>query len=391
VAGPIGRIGKPINNLEYLQFWEEGVELFVEKNGHSKNLGYDRLVIGTGAVSVEPDIEGLQLPGVFTLRWMEDSFAMNDHITNRNPKSAIIIGAGYIGMEMADALTYRGLKTTVVEYFDSVLTTVDREFGHLVQAELEKHGVVVNTGIAVEIIEKNERGLTVSDSKGFSVPADMVLVAVGARPETKLASGAGIETGLHAAIKVDRQMRTNISDVYAAGDCVETWHKILQDYTYMPLGSTAHKQGRVAGVNMAGGNTAFQGTLGTQAVKIFDLVVARTGLRNQEAIEAGFDPLTVQTECWDHKVYYPGAHPMKIRLTGDRRTGRLLGAQIIGHRDSEVSKRIDIFAAVLFHQMTVDGLYDLDLSYTPPLSSPWDPVQISADSWIKQQSLFRLD
>ncbi len=205
----------------------------IAKNGKSKTLEYDRLVIGTGAVSVEPDIEGLQLPGVFTLRWMDDSFAMQRFLTEQNPKSAIIIGAGYIGMEMADALTYRGLKVTVVEYLDTVLTTVDPEFGNLVRAELEKHGVTVKTGIAVGKIEKNQQSLTVIGSKGFSASADMVLVAVGARPETKLAQAAGITTGIKDAIKVDRRMKTNLPDIYAAGDCVETWHKILRKYTYL--------------------------------------------------------------------------------------------------------------------------------------------------------------
>jgi NADPH-dependent 2,4-dienoyl-CoA reductase/sulfur reductase-like enzyme len=192
----------------------------IAKNGKSKTLEYDRLVIGTGAVSVEPNIEWLQLPGVFTLRWMDDSFAMQRFLAEQNPKSAIIIGAGYIGMEMADALTYRGIKVTVVEYFDSVLTTVDPEFGHLVRKELEKHGVKVNTGIAVEKIEKNEHCLIVGGSKGFAASADLVLVAVGARPETKLARTAGIETGIKDAIKVNRRMQTNLSDIYAAGDCV---------------------------------------------------------------------------------------------------------------------------------------------------------------------------
>ena len=185
-------------------------------------------------------------------------------------------------MEMADALTYRGLKVEVVEYLDFVLTTVDPEFGHLVQTELEKHGVGVNTGIAVEKIEKNEQGITVSGSKNFSVSADMVLVAVGARPETKLAGTTGIKTGIKGAIKVDRRMRTNIPDIYAAGDCTETWHKILQEYSYIPLGGNAHKQGLVAGEKIAGGDAKFQGTLGAQAAKIFDMVVAGTGLRGCE-------------------------------------------------------------------------------------------------------------
>ncbi len=354
------------------------------KNESSKTLDYDRLVIGTGAVSVEPDIEGVDLPGVFTLRWMDDSFAMQRYLAEHDPQSAVIIGAGYIGMEMADALTYRGLKVRVVEFFDSVLTTVDPELGHLVQGELEKNGVTVNTSIAVESIENNEQGLIVSGSKGFSATADMVLVAVGARPETSLARAAGIITGIKGAIKVDRRMQTSLPDIYAAGDCVETWHKILQEYAYMPLGSTAHKQGRVAGENMAGGNAEFQGTLGTQAVKIFNMVIAGTGLRDASARQAGFDYLTVETECWDHKVYYPAAHQMRIRLTGDRSTHRLLGAQIMGHVSCEISKRVDVVATAIYNELKVEDLNDIDLSYTPPLSSPWDPVQMAAQVWSKK-------
>jgi NADPH-dependent 2,4-dienoyl-CoA reductase/sulfur reductase-like enzyme len=287
-------------------------------------------------------------------------------------------------MEMADALTYQGLKVEVVEYLDSVLTTVDPEFGHLVQTELEKHGVAVNTGIAVQKIKENEQNLTVSGSKGFSASADIILVAVGARPETELACTAGIETGIKGAIKIDSRMRTNIPDIYAAGDCVETWHKILQEYTYMPLGSTAHKQGRVAGENMAGANKEFQGTLGTQAVKIFDAVVAGTGLRDASARQAGFDPLTVDIECWDHKLYYPGAQKMRIRLTGEKGTHRILGAQIMGHISSEVSKRVDVVATAIFNELNMGDLSDIDLSYTPPLSSPWDPLQIAAQAWGKK-------
>jgi NADPH-dependent 2,4-dienoyl-CoA reductase/sulfur reductase-like enzyme len=332
----------------------------IPNNGKSWTLEYDRLVIGTGAVSVEPDIEGLQLPGVFTLRRMDDSFAMQRFLTEQNPKSAIIIGAGYIGMEMADALTYRGLKVTVVEYLDSVLTTVDPEFGRFVQAELERNGVIVNTGIAVEKIEKKERGLTVGGSQDFFASADMVLVAVGARPETKLVRTAGIATGIKGAIKVNRRMQTNLTDIYAAGDCVETWHKILQKSTYLPLGSTAHKQGRVAGENMAGGNAKFQGTLGTQTVKIFCLVAAGTGLRDTIAKEYGFDPLTVEIETWDHKVYYPGAQKIRMQITGDRGNHRILGAQIIGHISSEVSKRIDVFATAIFNELGVEDLSDID-------------------------------
>ena len=164
---------------------------------------------------------------------------------------------------------------------------------------------------------------------------------------------------------------------------METWHRVLNHPTYLPLGSTAHKQGRIAGENSVGGTREFAGSLGTQVVKVFDLVIARTGLRDDEAVRAGFDPFTVETITWDHKVYYPEAREIKIRVTGDRKTGRLLGAQMLGHVHSEIAKRIDIFATALFHSTRVEQLNDLDLSYTPPLSSPWDPVQMSAQNWVK--------
>ncbi len=357
--------------------------LVADGEGRTRELQYDRLVIGTGAESIKPDIRGMDLPGVFLLRWMDDSFAVHKWLTEQKPKSAIIVGGGYIGMEMADALSLRGLSVTVVEFADTVLTTVDKSLGEEVAAELGRHGVSIATGVGIESIESDGKGLTVRGSKGFIFKADLVLVAVGCRPSSTLASAAGIQTGLRGAIKVNRRMETNVPDIFAAGDCVETWHNLLKRYTYLPLGTTAHKQGRIAGENAVGGNREFEGSLGTQAVKVFDLVAARTGLRDSEAQEAGFDPFTDHFETRDHKAYYPGAEKIIIRITGDRGTRRLLGAQILGHCKSEVSKRIDIFAAALFSNMMVEQLSDLDLSYTPPLSSPWDPVQMAAQAWVK--------
>ena len=176
---------------------------------------------------------------------------------------------------------------------------------------------------------------------------------------------------------------TNIPGIYAAGDCVETWHRLLNKPTYLPLGTTAHKQGRIAGENALGGQREFAGTLGTQVVKVFDLVVARTGLREGEAEDAGFVPHTIEMSAWDHKVYYPGARKIWIRLTDDARTGRLLGAQMVGHMHAEIAKRIDVFATALYQSMRVEELNDLDLSYTPPLGSPWDAIQMSAQTWTK--------
>jgi NADPH-dependent 2,4-dienoyl-CoA reductase/sulfur reductase-like enzyme len=172
--------------------------------------------------------------------------------------------------------------------------------------------------------------------------------------------------------------------VLAAGDCVETHHRLLNQPTYLPLGTTAHKQGRIAGETAVGGTASFAGSLGTQVVKVFELAVARTGLRDQDALAAGLDPATVGSVEYDHKAYYPGAHQLQLRITGDRQTGRLLGAQLLGDHRAEVAKRIDIPAAAVFHGMAVEGLSELDLSYTPPFGSPWDAVQMAAQAWTRQ-------
>jgi len=210
----------------------------------------------------------------------------------------------------------------------------------------------------------------------------MVLVVVGVRPETTLAADAGARLGVRGAIAVDPGMRTGLPDVFAAGDCVITHHRLL-GATWLPLGTTAHKQGRVAGENALGGNRQFAGSLGTQVVKIFDQAAARTGLRDHEAAAAGFDPVTVGYEADDHKAYYPGAHRITMRVTGDRATGRLLGLQLFGHKHAEIAKRIDIAATVIHNYMTVDQVSDLDLSYTPPLGSPWDAVQMGTQAWTR--------
>lgn len=291
--------------------------LATDAEGRSKTFSYDRLVIGTGGVSLVPNLPGIDLPGVFFLRWMADSFAFQEYLTSRRPTSIVIIGAGYIGMEMADAMIRRGLSVSVVEFLPSVLTTFDPALGGIVRTELEQQGVQVFNGFAVERIESSGNRLSVRSVAADTITADMVLVAVGSRPETRLARSAGIETGVKGAICVNRRMETRIPDIYAAGDCTETYHRLLGKNTYLPLGTTAHKQGRIAGENAVGGNREYPGTLGTQSVKIFNLVAARTGLKDDEALKEGFSPLSVDIETWDHKVYYPHAEKMRIRIAGD--------------------------------------------------------------------------
>ncbi|WP_234732016.1 FAD-dependent oxidoreductase [Acidocella facilis] len=355
----------------------------------AKALHYDRLIIATGAVPVRPDLPGISLPGVHLLHTMEDSFAVQQWLSERSPRSAVIVGGGYIGLEMADALTHRGLKVTVIERTATVLPTVDPDLGRVLEEELRQRGVEVMTDRSATGIERagDVHGLSVTDQQGRKVTANLVLVALGVRPASELAAAAGAELGVRKAIRVTRRMQTNLPDVFAAGDCVETWHRLLERPAYLPLGTTAHKQGRIAGENAIGGDREFAGSLGSQAVKLFDLVAARTGLLEREALDAGFDAATTEIQTWDHKVYYPGARRLRLRITGDRRSGRLLGAQLVGHCQSEIAKRTDIFAAALFHGMTMEALNDLDLTYTPPLSSPWDPVQMAVQAWTSHASM----
>jgi len=353
----------------------------ISTEGKIQEIAYDKLLIATGAESARPLITGLDETGVFLLRWMADAFAMQRYMEQQNPRRSVIIGGGYIGLEMADAMTNRGLEVTLLEFAPEILTTMDPAMGRLIRAELESKGVKVITGRAVQGIERNNHGLLVRAATGETSMADVVLVATGVKPSTQLAQTAGVDLGVAGAIQVDRAMATNIPDIMAAGDCAETWHRILNSKVYMPLGTTAHKQGRVAGENMLGGNHEFEGSLGTQVVKVFDRIAAGTGLRDMGAARAGFDPLTVTLTCLDHNAYYAEAKEMTICITGDRITGRILGAQIVGHRESEVAKRIDIIAAALYTGIRVENLCDLDLSYTPPLSSPWDPIQKAAMHW----------
>jgi NADPH-dependent 2,4-dienoyl-CoA reductase/sulfur reductase-like enzyme len=352
-------------------------KVLVTSSGGEEVIGYDQLVIGTGAVPVRPPVTGLDVlgppDGVHLLHSMSDTFALMRTLEDTAPASAVIVGAGYIGLEMADALITRGLRVTQIEQLPEVLPTVDPDLGALVHTELAARGVEVLTCTAVQAISRSAAGqpgrLRVQAATAAGEPvtrhSDLVLVVVGVRPDTDLAVSAGASLGARGAIAVDTMMRTGLPGIYAAGDCVITRHRLLGD-TYLPLGTTAHKQGRVAGENACGGTREFAGSLGTQVVKIFGQAAARTGLRDHEAAAAGYDPVTVAWEADDHKAYYPGSHRIAMRFTGDRQSGKLLGVQLFGSKDAEIAKRIDIAAIAIFHGMTVDAISDLDLSYTPP-------------------------
>ena len=369
-------------------------------DGNESFLEYDELVVGTGALPVRPPIAGLDelgaTDGVHLLHSMGDTFALTDSLDRIQPKRALIVGAGYVGLEMAEGLTARGIEVTQVEMLPEVLPTVDPELGALVHAELGRHAVQVHTRTTVTRISRahqNGDGAgrlhvdgTGPDAEPLSWDVDLVLVVVGVRPDTDLLVRAGARTGPRGAVAVDETMATGLANVWAAGDCAVTHHRLLGT-TYLPLGTTAHKQGRIAGENALGGSARYAGSLGTQVVKVFDLVAARTGLREHEAFSAGYRPATSQSSPDDHKAYYPRAQPISIRVTGDLDTGRLLGAQLVGAKGTETAKRVDTYAVALFHAMTVDGMSELDLSYTPPLGSPWDAVQMAAQAWVREHQL----
>jgi len=367
-------------------------------DGSAERLDYDELVVGTGAHPAQPAIDGLggargpdgagglgPADGVHLLHTMDDAHALVASLTGRPVASALVVGAGYIGVEMTEALVARGIATTVAQRPAEVLTTVDAELGALVRAEVEAHGVEVLTGTTVTALARDADGRITATAAGGRLERsfDVVVVVAGVRPEVELLVAAGARTGAGGAVVVDETMATGLPHVRAAGDCVVTHHRLLGT-TYLPLGTTAHKQGRVAGANAVGGRARFAGSTGTQVVKVFDLVAARTGLLEHEAVAAGFRPVTTQTSPDDHKAYYPGAHPITIRVTGDAGTGRLLGAQLVGRLGSEVAKRVDVLATAIFHAMTVEEVADLDLSYTPPLGSPWDAVQVAAQAWCRE-------
>jgi NADPH-dependent 2,4-dienoyl-CoA reductase/sulfur reductase-like enzyme len=352
-----------------------------DRDGESE-IAYDELIVGTGALPAYAGIAGLGVlgpaDGVHVIHSMGDTFALDAHLAEQDPKTAIIIGAGYVGLEMAEGFRARGMRVIQLQRGPMVLSTLDPELAVLVHVE-------VHTDTRVRAVEKAGTGLVVHADHGgepVSFTADLVLAVVGVRPNTALLEAAGARIGAGRAVVVDEQMRTGIPHVFAAGDGVVTHHRLLGT-TYLPLGTTAHKQGRIAGENAQGGSARFAGSVGTQVVKVFDVVAARTGLRGHEAAVAGYSPATTHIVADDHKRYYPGAQPISIRITGDTDSGLLLGAQLVGRLGTETAKRVDTYATAIFGGLTVEQISDLDLSYTPPLGSPWDAVQTATQAWSR--------
>ncbi len=362
---------------------ERAVLVRDQVTGATETIPYDRLILATGAFPIRPNLPGSMLANIFVLRSLTDGLHLYRALTENHPQRAVILGAGYIGLEMAEALRSRGLQVTILEALDHVLGPTEPEISQIVEQELAAHDVRLlkqTRAVGFEGDAKGDVREVLTDS-GERLEADLVLIGIGIRPNVRLAEEAGIALGPTGAIAVDERQETNVVGVFAAGDCCETRHIVTGRPTWIPLGPAANKQGRVAGDNAAGRRATFAGVVGTAAVKVFDLEVARTGLSLQEALATGFHAKKVVVTASSRAGYYPGAQPITLALLVDEHTHRLLGAQMVGREG--VAKRIDVFATALHAQMTVDEMSQLDLSYAPPFAPVWDPILIAVNAALK--------
>lgn len=343
--------------------------------GRSFRTGWDHLVVATGAEPVRPSIPGVDAEGILGVQTLNDGEAVQRALA-RDPERAVVVGGGYIGLEMAEALLMQGMKVTLVELAPQPMQTLDPDMGALVADALRDAGVEVRLGEGVEGFETTGGRVTGVRTADGEIPADLVILGLGTRPRSELAGDAGIQLGETGGVRTDRRMRTPHEGVWAAGDCVETFHRISQRPVAIALGTHANKQGRVAGINLGGGYATFPGVVGTAISRICSMEVARTGLNEKEAEDAGFDFESVVVRSTTRAGYYPDAEKMTIKLVVERGSGRLLGGQIVGLAGA--AKRIDVLAACLWNGMTVGQMEGMDLSYAPPFAPVWDPVLIAA-------------
>ena len=343
---------------------------------------FDALVIATGARAVRLPLPGFDLPGVEVLRELGDGAVIKKTLEDE-PRHAVIVGAGYIGMEMAHVLSERGLRVTVLEKLPQLLPGWHEETVTMVADVLASHGVEYHTGVTIRAAEAGSDGRVASvvTDKGV-FDADLVLVAAGVRPNVELASRSGLRIGDTGAIWVNQNQQTSHPTVWAAGDCAEAYHRILRRNTWIPLGTTANKQGRIAGANVVGAGQRFRGVVGTAGFVVFDLEVARTGIGERQAKDEGFDPVTATIRQRSRAHGYPDGVPVQVHLVADRETGLLLGGELAGTEGAAL--RVNTLAAALAAHMTVTDLQNLDLVYAPPFASVWDPVLVAANQLIKK-------
>ncbi len=364
--------------VESVDIHERTVRVKDLETGRQYSEGYDELLLGTGSIPVRPSIPGIDGKGVVGVHSLEDGARVIAEVASGRVAEVVVIGAGYVGLEMADAMLTRGMAVTVLDRAVSPMPTLDPDMGERVAAGLRESGIKLELGAGVQeiVLDGQGRVTAVLTADGRRLAADLVVLGLGVRPNVELARTAGIPLGPTGAIAVDRRMRSRVDGVWAAGDCVESMHVLSGQPVHIALGTHANKQGRVAGDNIGGGYATFAGVLGTAALKVLTTEIGRTGLATSEAQQAGFDVLAVTVDSTTRAGYYPDAKAIRVKIIAERGTGRMLGGQIVGREES--AKRIDILATAIWSGMTAQEFYSADLSYAPPYSPVLDPVVIAA-------------
>ena len=343
---------------------------------------YDQLMFATGAVPICPDVAGAGADHIFGADNLKTAARIKDILDRKALKRAVIVGGGYIGLEMAEALVLRGLKVSLVEQADEVMNTLDADMGALVSAALEETGVTIYRRESLQGFEVHNGRVRAVVTDQREISADIVILGMGVRPNTPLAKQAGIPLGEKDAVRVNGRMQTDIENIWSAGDCVESFHLVSQKPFYIALGTVANKQGRIAGINIGGGTATFPGVVGTAISKICEVGVARTGLQEKEIEQLSLDYVSAKIKSKTRAGYYPEAEDTTVKVLAEKGSGRLLGGQIVGK--GEAAKRIDVLATALHAGFNVQEMIHLDLSYAPPFSPVWDPVLIAVRQIIKK-------
>ena len=345
----------------------------------SETVNYDKLLISTGAEPIIPPIEGCSLDGVYTLRTLQHGLDLKKALRTKNIEKTVIIGGSYIGLELAEAFKTLGLEVRLIEKMPDLMNTFDRDMALHMEKELAAHDVMVHAGETLTAFEGDSRGVlksVVTDRASYK--ADLAVIALGVKPNSSLAASAGIRLGTGGAIAVNRYLQTSVENIYAAGDCAEAYHMLLDKNVYIPLGTTANKQGRLAGENICGQNSSFPGVLGSAVIKVFNISAGRTGLTEKEAEAYGFPCRSVMVETLDQAAYYPGAVPLYIKLIFNPVDGRLLGGQTVGSLKSV--KRVDSIATAVSAGLTVSEFSSVDMAYSPPFSRVWEGLTVAANA-----------
>jgi len=348
------------------------IEVRDHEHGRTVRLPYDQLVVATGALPLRPDIPGINGETVLGVQNLGDAQRLLERNQRATARDVVVVGGGYIGLEMAESYLRLGAKVTVVDSAPEIMGTLDPDMGSLVRTAMIRHGIDVRCGSPVAAFEPGSVHL----ASGDTLNADLVVLGTGVEPNARLAAGAGIETGVKGAIRVNARQQTSVDGVWAAGDCAESFHLVSRQAVHIPLGTVANRQARVAGINLGGGYATFPGVVGTAVTKLCATEVARTGLNEWEAAAAGLAYVVGKIKATTRAGYLPEARPIVVKMLAERGTGRILGAQLVGEEGA--GKRIDAVAVALTAGFTVEELVNTDLAYAPPFSPLWDPIQVAA-------------